>query len=90
MEMSESNNYFYFLKKLKIRKRIEPKQHKKRSSLNFTEYIEEEIEIMDECDWEVFEILNRKDDDDDKEKDIKKKRDRESRSCQPQLFFDTE
>ena len=90
MEKIQSNNFDYFLNKLIKRKKIQPKQQNKKSFLNQTEYIEECTEYMDACDWEIYEILNRKDDDEDKEDYYTQRRERQSRSCRPELFFETE
>lgn len=56
--MNKTTYFHQSILKSRYRYSITPNQQKRKSSLNVCETIENEIEILDECDLEIYKILH--------------------------------
>ena len=54
----ESQTYKMNIEKVNKRRQTMPKQNGKGSSLKICETVEDELDMFDECDFEVFQILH--------------------------------
>ena len=61
----ESQTFKLNIEKVNKRRKSMPKQNGKGSSLKICETFEDEIDMFDECDFEVFKILHQQSDEHD-------------------------